>query len=349
MAFQTRGRDPLLDSNMAEAIEKRGKELIGFALLLAGMAAAVMIWSYSPADPWWMSATDAPVQNWFGRFGASVAAPMFMIVGWGSWGVAIVLMAWGVRFLLHRGNDRAISRLIFAPIWVALLSIYAATLVPGPEWTHSFGLGGLFGKTALGSLINILPISATVGLKLLSLALGVAMVALGAFVLGFTKVELHQIGRFLLIGLILLYATLMSLLGRTARGAVSTAQTLQAKTAERRERRAIAAAEAAEWAATQDAEAAVIAPSPNASMAGDPTDPTTAYEAEKPGLLSRATNLIRRPEPMVEPEPELVEPAMQYEHEPEAPSDAHIRRESPMSSSPGCVRTPRCRPAPGQL
>ncbi len=330
MAYQTRGRDPLLDSNMAQAIEKRGKELIGFALLFCGLAAVAMIGSYAPSDPWWMSATDAPVQNWLGRFGASLAAPMFMIVGWGSWGVAIVLLAWGLRFALHRGNERAISRLIFAPIWVALLSIYAATLVPGPEWTHSFGMGGLFGKTALGSLINILPISATTGLKLLSLVLGASMVALGAFVLGFTKGELRQTGRFLLIGLILLYATLMALLGRTARGALSTAQSLQARNAERRERRAQAAADAAEWAAMQEAQAEALPAAPNPIHVQDPdfrTAGAAEYEVERQGLLSRATNLIRRPEPMPEsdPEPELVERAMHYEHEPEAPSDEHIK------------------------
>ena len=39
MAYQTRGRDPLLDTNMAEAIEKRGKELVGIALLVAGLMA----------------------------------------------------------------------------------------------------------------------------------------------------------------------------------------------------------------------------------------------------------------------------------------------------------------------
>jgi S-DNA-T family DNA segregation ATPase FtsK/SpoIIIE len=42
MASQTRGRDPLLDSSMAEAIEKRGTELIGLAMMAlgAGMAAS---------------------------------------------------------------------------------------------------------------------------------------------------------------------------------------------------------------------------------------------------------------------------------------------------------------------
>ncbi|MDQ2094204.1 DNA translocase FtsK [Rhodalgimonas zhirmunskyi] len=335
MAYQARGRDPLLDSNMAEAIEKRGKELIGIALILAGLAAAAMIVSYAPSDPWWMSATDAPVQNWLGRFGASLAAPLFMVVGWGSWGISLLLMAWGLRFALHRGNERAFSRAIFAPIWVALLSIYAATLVPGPEWTHSFGLGGLFGKTALGAILNILPIQATTGLKLLSLVLGVGVVALATFVMGFTKGELRQIGRFLLIGTILLYATVMQLLGRGARGAVQTAQSLQAKTSERRavraESKAKERAEAAEWAAIHAeqramAQEATHAPKIHAPKIHKPAysaetepdfDPVDSYDmaqdypeydqtpaaaepAEKLGFLSKATNLIRRTEPTVD-------------------------------------------------
>ena len=77
MAYQTRGRDPLLDSNMAEAIEKRGRELLGLALIMLGIMAAMMIGSYTPDDPNWMVSTDAPVQNWMGRIGASIAAPLF--------------------------------------------------------------------------------------------------------------------------------------------------------------------------------------------------------------------------------------------------------------------------------
>ena len=74
MAYQTRGRDPLFDSNMQAAIEKRGKELAGLALVALGLMAAAMIGSYTPDDPSWLSATDAPVQNWMGRIGASMAA-----------------------------------------------------------------------------------------------------------------------------------------------------------------------------------------------------------------------------------------------------------------------------------
>ena len=325
MAYQTRGRDPLLDSTMAEAIEKRGKELIGIALIVLGAVAAAMIASYHPDDPSWMSATDAPVQNWMGRFGASIAAPLFMIVGWGAWGLAIVLGAWGLRFALHRGEDRAFGRLIFAPIWIAVLSLYASSLAPGETWaaTHSFGLGGLFGDTVLGSLLGILPLSASLGLKLVSLALGVGMLAMGAFVLGFTRPELARLGRFLLVGIIMTYAWIMALLGRGATGAVHAAQGVQAKAADARARRAAARAEAEEYARAEAAMPAqpVVrrAPIPTAP---NPAAPEMAEEEHSGGFLSRMPSLMRRPEP--DPEPELIEtPVMTADVD--APGEDRVR------------------------
>ena len=324
MAYQTRGRDPLLDSKMAEAIEKRGKELIGIGLVIVALAAAAMIASYNPNDPSWLSATDAPVQNWMGGIGAAIAAPLFMIIGWGSWGIAAALLAWGLRFALHFGADRAIGRLIFAPIWLALLSVYASTLVPGETWTHSFGLGGLFGDTVLGSLLGLLPVGASFGLKVLSLVLGAAMIAFGAFILGFTRPELRYIGRFLLIGTIIAYATVMKVLGKTATGAMTAAQTMQERNRARREQRAIARAEAAEWTALQDAQSLEVLPRAPAAYAHHDEPPLTAEPAEKTGLRALMPNLIRRAEPM--PEQELVETAPQFSHgEPPAPSDDRIK------------------------
>ena len=327
MAYQTRGRDPLLDSNMAEAIEKRGKELIGIGLIVAALAAAAMVFSYNPNDPSWLSATDAPVQNWMGSIGAAIAAPLFMIIGWGSLGIAAALLAWGTRFALHYGADRAVGRLIFAPIWLALLSIYASTLVPGETWTHSFGLGGLFGDTVLGSALSILPVGATFGLKVLSLLLGAAMLAFGLFILGFTRPELRYIGRFLLIGTIMAYALAMNLLGKTATGAVSAAQSMQERNRLRREQRAIARAEAAEWTAIQDAQS--LEADPYAQPHYNEPTPAEAPEA-KPSLRSLMPNLIRRAEPVAAEhtlEPELVEmqPNFGAAGEPEAPSDDRIK------------------------
>ena len=110
-----------------------------------------------------------------GRFGASAASTLFIIGGLGVWGIPIILAAWGVRFISHLGEDRALNRVVFAIIAVALGSVFASTHVPGPDWPlAAIGLGGLFGDTVLAAMLSILPIGAGLGLKLLSVAIGVA-------------------------------------------------------------------------------------------------------------------------------------------------------------------------------
>ncbi|WP_050931912.1 DNA translocase FtsK [Aestuariivita boseongensis] len=297
-----RSRDPLLDSKMQAAIERRGKELIGLMLIALGVMAALMIGSYSPDDPNWMVSTDAPVQNLMGRMGAAIAAPLFMIIGWGSWAIALVLIVWGGRLALHRGEERAIGRLIFAPIAIALISIYAATLVPGADWTrvHSFGLGGLFGDTVMGALLTLLPLGSVAGLKIVSAIMAVAMLAMLLFVLGYTRAELTRFARFLMIGVVMVYAGLMTLLGRAASGTLTTAQGLKDRHAERK---ALAAEQAALAAQQHAAEPPVKRAAPLVATPIAPPAPAAASEpVSKPGLLA---SLIRRPEPM--PDPELIE------------------------------------------
>ena len=330
MAYQARGRDPLFDSNMQAALEKRGKELGGFVLMALGAMAAAMIYSYSPQDPSWLSATDAPVQNWLGQAGASVAAPLFMIVGWASWGLALVLLVWGARLALHRGEERALSCLIFAPIWVALAAVYAAGVPESTAWTHSFGLGGLFGDMMMGSILTILPLGTTFALKLMMLILGGVVIVMGTFVLGFTKIELMRLARFLLVGVIMVYATMLSLMGKGASGALVAARQMQAKNAERRAIRAQEEAEAAEWAAAQEAVKAEprvtrVAPkAPPAIYAEDSLidDPYPAPAApQKTGFLSKMPSLMRR----ADPEPELVETYPHGELPETLPGDDRVR------------------------
>jgi DNA segregation ATPase FtsK/SpoIIIE, S-DNA-T family len=105
MAYQTRQRDPLLDSETQAILERRGCELIGLALLGTGLAVALMLGSYSAEDPSWMSATDEPARNVLGRIGASIASPLVVIAGLASWGLAALGVVWGLRLLLHRGRS----------------------------------------------------------------------------------------------------------------------------------------------------------------------------------------------------------------------------------------------------
>ena len=320
-SYQTRQRDPLLDSNMQAALEKRGKELLGIGLVVLGVLVGMMFGSYSPDDPSFMAATDAPVQNWLGRFGAMIAAPVFMIIGWASWGIAALVAAWGLRMVFHRMPVRALGRLVFAPIAVALLAIYASTLTTGPDWVHSFGLGGLFGDTVLSIVLTILPMSPSWGIKLMSLVAGLGVLALGAYVLGFTWREIKALGRFLLIGLILAYSFLLRALGRGASASFRGAQALRSTMQERRDQ---SRAERAEYEAEMAAARAIPEPRQQAGRETpvvranppmgrryeefDPIDdePQNTTPETGGGLFARMPSLLKRSsDPM--PEPELVE------------------------------------------
>ncbi|SMY08191.1 DNA translocase FtsK [Flavimaricola marinus] len=261
MAYQTRGRDPLLDSTTQAVLEKRSKELLGIGLIVLGVLAAMMIGSYSPDDPNWMLASDAPVKNWLGRFGASLAQPLFMIGGMATWGIAVTLCVWGLRLAAHSGTDRAMGRVVFAPIAIAVGAVYAATLSPPAGWPHSFGMGGLFGDTVLSVLLTILPLGAAVGVKLLSLAAFVATLALAAYVLGFTKQEIGQLWKRFVFGLVVAYDLILKVLGQGAQASLKAAHGVQSRVqSEIENRREVSRAEREMLEAEMAAERAIPAP-----------------------------------------------------------------------------------------
>ena len=331
-SYQARQRDPLLDQNMQAMLERRGRELIGLVLIGVALLFALMLWSYSPDDPGWMVATEEPAKNLLGRFGAAVSSTLVIIGGKGAWSIPLILTAWGVRFVLHRGAERALGRIVFAVIAVAMCSVYAATLVPGADWPHSFGLGGLFGDTVLGALVGIVPGGAGISLKLLSLVMGLGLLAMMTFVTGFDMAELRVIGRFLMVGSVLAYSRAMGAAGRGAQGAALAMQDRRRAAQEARQgaavrRQATAWGEAAPVLPVAAGRQNVVRrpmsepPMSPAQGAGDWGRPAQlraepryaaplaeaahyAPPKEKLGLLSRVSGIKRR---LVEPEPELVE------------------------------------------
>ena len=327
--YQVRQRDPLLDQNMQAMLERRGRELLGLVLIAVGIAAALMLYSYSPDDPGWMVATDEPAANMLGRFGAAAASTLIIIGGVGAWGIPLVLMTWGARFMLHLGSDRVLGRIVFAVIAVAFGSIYAATLVPGASWTHSFGLGGLFGDTVLGALLNMIPIGAGIGLKLLSVVMGLAFLGMALFVTGFDIAELRRFGRFLIVGSIVTYSAIVGMLGKGAHSTVrSTTRLTHAVQGRQAARRAMVAnltpqqpaaplyathAAPAPLGAQGHAKSSPVWGSPSILRADpryrEPLAEAPHYAApkEKLSLLARMPQLMRR---ALEPQQELVEAAL---------------------------------------
>ena len=293
MAYQARHRDPLFDSDTQAIIERRGKELIGILLLGLGVLSLLALWSYSADDPNWLSSTDRPAQNILGPIGAAFASPLYVIAGYGSWAIALTLLVWGGRLTLHYGTENILGRAVFAPIAVALVSVYCSTLVPGASWPHSFGLGGLFGDTVLGAVLGLLPVPAGLGLKVMSLVLAVSAIAMMIYVLGFDRDELWVYSRYLLGGLILLYHTLMSGLGRGATGTWRMAANAKVRRVEAR---------AAEPEISHDrgeVSTAVLRA----------TRPYVQDEPEKGGLQSLLPSILKRraPEPVTYSVPEFDE------------------------------------------
>jgi S-DNA-T family DNA segregation ATPase FtsK/SpoIIIE len=333
-SYQSRGRDSLLDSTTQAAIEKRGRELFGFLLIVVGVLMVIMLGSYTAEDPSWISATDAPVQNWLGRFGASAAAPMIMVVGVGIWALPAILLAWGLRFASHYGEERAAGRLIFAPIAIAMAAIYAVTLSPSADWPPNFGMGGMFGDTVLAVVLTVLPFGAGLAVKLFSLVTFVVLLGLMACVLGFTRAELRVGGRWLLLGVIMTYATILRILGKTATVSAKAAQGGMATVAVRRENSRMSREALAQSAAEED-EARRLIPQPElkaraaavvranpamptklapmADLSGRKMPPMSAPNFSAAPIAASApvqqsggflSGLLKRNDPM--PEPELV-------------------------------------------
>ncbi|HSF63646.1 MAG TPA: DNA translocase FtsK 4TM domain-containing protein, partial [Paracoccaceae bacterium] len=285
-SYNARQRDPLLDQNTQAMLERRGRELMGLVLLAAALAFVALLGSYSPDDPGWMVATDEPARNLLGRFGAAVASTLVIIGGKGAWGIPVVLLAWGLRFVLHRGADRALSRMIFAVIAVALGSVFAATHVPGADWPHpAIGLGGLFGDTVLGAVLTLLPVGTGTGLKMLSLAFGAGTVGMYLFVTGFDLAEVRALGRFLLRGTVTLYALGLDAAGRSAAGTARAAAAMH----ERREAaRAATPPRGGEPPAFDRPASLKPAPLRAEPRAGAPAP-------ERPGLLAQALRRFTAP------------------------------------------------------
>ena len=307
-SYQARGRDPLFDKNTQAVLERRGQELIGLGLIVVGVLFALMLGSYVPEDPSWLSATDAPVHNVLGRFGASIASPLMIIVGAASWGFPLVFLVWGVRFVLHRGSERVLTRAVFAPIAIAIAAIYASTHATSAP--QSFG--GLFGDTVLAALIQILPLGAALSLKILAVVAIFGAIAMSLFTWGFTRGELLSAGRFLMVGLVSLYALVLQALGQGARGSVLAGQKLAQSAAQRREDRRQAEAQMAELSAQSAPQAAhtarvVRAPMPDPDPYIAPHAPEPAMADSKPSLFAKMPGLLKRT-PAEEPEPELIEP-----------------------------------------
>ncbi|MBM2575302.1 DNA translocase FtsK [Jannaschia sp. Os4] len=301
MAYQVRSRNPLLDEATQVNIARRGREGVGVLLLFAALLVALMVGTHHPADPSWFASTDMPPRNWLGTLGASISGPLLTIVGVGAWGLVIGTAAWGVRFVTHRGSDRAVARGLLVPAWALAISAFASCLVPGDGWPHDFGLGGLFGETVVGAVLTAMPTPAALTLKLLTFVLLGLAGWTGFLALGLDREDARRIGLMALAGLGLALAGIGALGSGAAKGAG---------------RGALLAARALAEAAPAIEDAPARGPlswlrkgeaAPTAAPQGYVPDPEAAPEDRVRGRIEHA---IRARVAKAEPEAPRVEPSL---------------------------------------
>ncbi|MEJ6395759.1 DNA translocase FtsK 4TM domain-containing protein [Gymnodinialimonas sp. 2305UL16-5] len=349
MAYQTRGREPLLDQRMRNALLRRSREVIGIALLGVAVALAAILYSFVPEDPNFLAATDVAPQNLLGRTGATIAIVLMMMVGLGAWVLPLAAFVWGVRFLTHRGSNRVWSAL-FLPIGVVLAAFFASSYPPPASWSDLYGSGGHFGDIGLGFLINVMPLAPAVAIKIAALGTLIGTLFVLRIALGFDRDNMRAFYRFVLRGLFTVGEAAGQLLrrGGAAAGTAAgvTLQNMQHHIAVRRE---------------AQSELDVIARSEplvhRADEALCDADSQNPVAERRPGGLFGRMPVLRREAPALEPDhlpaadPTLVE---DLDYDPEGEdgdrirsriSDAiraRVRRPSPIADAAA-----RARVAPG--
>ncbi|PIB23074.1 cell division protein FtsK [Amylibacter kogurei] len=237
MAYQTRTRDPLLESHMQAAIRKRTAELVGFMLLGIAGIFAIALFTYSPNDPNFFNAPSGPIENQLGSFGATISAHLIFVIGWASWCIPLSLIAWGLRLIFHAGEQRWLWRSILIPIFITITAVFLATHAPAASWAHTWSMGGVAGDAILELLIDFNPLSIAAWIRVLSLTLGILTVWSGLFALGFSWVEVKRILKYSWLAIVLTYSGILTFFMRLFQFGNKTAAGAKAKMEERRIRK----------------------------------------------------------------------------------------------------------------
>ena len=140
-------------------LRRRVQEAAGTGLTVAGLFLAASILFYVPGDRSFSVAAERPIAHPLGVAGANVADVLVQGLGASGLVLALVVLTWGVRLLLHRPVKRLWLRLTTLP--AATLSIAVAlSILPArmiwPELTD-IGLGGAVGHLIVAKLTAWVP------------------------------------------------------------------------------------------------------------------------------------------------------------------------------------------------
>jgi hypothetical protein len=194
-------RAPLLPPWLAGFVQRRGAEAAGLVLALCGLALAAALVSYDLRDPSWFVATAEAPRNWLGAPGALVADPLWRSLGVAAWGAPALLLVWGLRLILHRGEERVWSRLTLGVLGLPVIAAFAAAHAPWGLAVRRHRARRADRRHGAGGDAARAPIAPSAALPWLTLALGALALAAAGYAAGLDRAETRALGRGFAVGL----------------------------------------------------------------------------------------------------------------------------------------------------
>jgi S-DNA-T family DNA segregation ATPase FtsK/SpoIIIE len=161
--------------------------VIGAILLLA-------IATYNATDPSFNAVTGEPARNALGGLGAAIADLLMQSLGLSAWGIALLMLVFGVTRVAQADPDAERKdlrqRAVVGSLGLLALSAVLAAPPPPAIWQLEKGLGGFWGDALLHGVANILGFAHIPGATVISAILFAiaAIVALG-FAIGVREVD----------------------------------------------------------------------------------------------------------------------------------------------------------------
>ncbi|WP_454761930.1 DNA translocase FtsK [Caulobacter segnis] len=161
--------------------------VIGAVLLLA-------IATYNATDPSFNAATGEPARNALGSLGAMISDLLMQSLGLSAWGVALLMLVFGVTRVAQADPDAERKdlrqRAVVGALGLLALSAVLAAPPPPAIWQLEKGLGGFWGDALLHGVAGILGFAHIPGATIISAILFAiaAIVALG-FAIGVREVD----------------------------------------------------------------------------------------------------------------------------------------------------------------
>ena len=155
-------KKPVLSPALAQFLRRRVMEMVGLALVIAGVALCVALASAGTYEPSFNRVSNAPVLNLLGSAGANIASLLYGGAGLAAFLLAVTPIFWGVHLLRKQPLTRPEWRLLLWPLSVALV---AAGLY-GFDGGEVSDNGGAVGAVLVGITMRFLrPVPPFMGLE----------------------------------------------------------------------------------------------------------------------------------------------------------------------------------------